>query len=121
MKILLADDEMDIQMLVEMTLMEEGHEVTTVDNGQEAVDKAKEETFDVILLDNNMPVMGGLEAFETLHGDPQTSSIPVIFMTAQPSDAKIQAAIEKGATGYLQKPFNVDTLSSDLEKLLHPA
>ena len=118
MKILLADDEMDIQMLVEMTLSEEGHEVVTVDNGQEAIDSAKSQPFDLILLDANMPVMGGLEAFDNLNQDPQTSSIPVVFMTAQPQDAKIQDAISRGAKGYLQKPFDVDTLAGEIEKIL---
>ena len=117
MKILVADDESDLQMLVEMTLAEAGHEVVTVNNGEEAVQAARAQSFDLILLDAMMPEMDGLEAFKRLHENPETGSIPVAFMSAKCADGAIQEAIEKGALGCLNKPFDVDTLAEDIEKL----
>ena len=113
MKLLIADDEMDISMLLEMTLMESGHEVTTVGNGREACDAVDGDTFDAILLDANMPEMGGVEAFDILHGEKGVT-IPIIFLTAAPEVPDIQNAIRRGAAGAIRKPFNIDTISDEI-------
>jgi len=118
MKILLADDEPDIQLLVSMALEDSGHEIVTANDGREALEKVRAGPFDLIILDAMMPVMGGIEAFGQLAASPSTARIPVIFMTARPEDAALSDALVRGARGYIRKPFDVDTLCSDIEACL---
>jgi len=120
MRILLADDEPDIQLLVSMALAETGHEIVMADNGREALEKARSGAFDLILLDAMMPVMGGFEAYRHLAADPATAAVPVLFMTARPDDEDLRAALALGARGIIQKPFDVDTLARDIDKHLSP-
>jgi CheY-like chemotaxis protein len=118
MKILLAEDDISIQTIARLTLQKVGgHEVTVVENGQEAITRAQEEKFDLILLDGMMPVMDGLEACRELKNNRATKDIPVIFMTAKNQESDIQAGFEAGAIGYLVKPFDAKELCNELQKI----
>jgi len=118
MKILLAEDEPDIQFVTRIALEDEGHQIVTVDDGQAAVERALAEPFDVILLDVMMPRLDGLGACQQLQADPRTYGIPVIFLTARSQQFEVQAGLRLGALGYIVKPFDTFTLASEIATLL---
>jgi CheY-like chemotaxis protein len=108
-RVLVADDDPDLRFLTEMTLNEAGYEVVTVRNGKEAVQEAQRNKFDIILMDAEMPLMNGFEAYRALLSDPSTSAIPVVFLTAtQPGD-DVQ---------YILKPFDADALPGLLQSII---
>ncbi len=117
-KILIAEDERDIRELVMFTLKFAGFEVTAVNNGEEAVAAARNETPDLILLDGRMPKLSGYEACEQLKADPQLKDIPVVFLSAKGQEAEIQAGLKAGAVEYLLKPFAPDDLIARVKQLL---
>lgn len=118
MKILLADDEPDIQFITRIALEDEGHQVITVDDGQAALERARLESFDVVLLDIMMPRLDGLGACHELKTDPRTRDLPVIFLTARSQEFEVRAGLHMGALGYIIKPFDVFTLASEIQTLL---
>lgn len=118
MKILLADDEPDIQFVTRIALEDEGHQVVTVDDGQAAVDRARADRFDVVLLDIMMPRLDGLGACRELKADPRTRDLPVIFLTARSQEFEVRAGLNLGALGYIIKPFDVFMLASEIQALL---
>ena len=82
-QILVVDDEQDILELIRHTLNKEGYEVHVAANGQQAVEKAKKIKPSLILMDVMMPVMDGMEACRQLKEDPETATLPIIFLTAR--------------------------------------
>jgi two-component system, OmpR family, alkaline phosphatase synthesis response regulator PhoP len=118
MKILLAEDEPDIQLIVRIALEDAGHDVVVVEDGQAAVEQARAETFDVVLLDVMMPRLDGLGACETLKADSRTQRLPVIFLTARSQQSEVQAGLRIGALGYIIKPFDAFTLADEIAALL---
>ena len=85
----MADDESNILNFASTALIQAGYEVMTVSNGADAVTKALAELPDLIILDRNMPVMGGLEACKKIRESKELKKTPVIFLTAQSSDKEV--------------------------------
>src|SRR5690349_1764807 len=83
----------------------EGFTVLTAADGQEGVDRTREERPDVIVSDVMMPRKSGLELVAELKGDPDTAGIPVLLLTAKAQQADIADGLEKGADDYVTKPF----------------
>lgn len=117
-KILVAEDERDIRELIGFTLRFAGYEVVTVGNGEEAVEAARVELPDLILMDVRMPKMTGYEACEIMKADPAISNIPVVFLSAKGQDSEIRTGLAAGATEYLLKPFAPDELTQRVRELL---
>lgn len=117
-KILIAEDERDIRDLVGFTLRFAGHEVVAVSNGEEAVQAAREEKPDMVLMDVRMPRMTGYEACEKMKADPQLKDIPVVFLSAKGQDAEIRTGMEMGAEEYLLKPFAPIDLTRRVDEIL---
>jgi CheY-like chemotaxis protein len=117
-KILIAEDERDIRDLVAFTLRFAGHEVIAVGNGEEAVEAARLEKPDLILMDVRMPRMTGYEACEKIKADPQMVAIPVVFLSAKGQESEIRTGLAAGATEYLLKPFAPAELSDRVAELL---
>ncbi len=117
-KILVAEDEQDIQELIEFTLRYGGYEVICVLNGEEAYDVARKELPDLILLDIRMPVMSGIEACKLLKSDPATQNIPIVFLSAKGQKSEIKEGFEVGAVDYLLKPFSPEDLYKRLKEIL---
>ncbi len=117
--ILIVDDEDRIREVVYACLVKLAKwEATTAASGAEAIQTAATEQPDAILLDVSMPGMNGLETFQQLQADPQTQSIPVIFLTAkvQPLD---QAQYQQlGVAGLIVKPFDPVQISQEISRLL---
>jgi CheY-like chemotaxis protein len=117
-RILVAEDEQDIQELIEFTLRYGGYEVMSVSNGEEAYVSARKNLPDLILLDIRMPVMSGIEACKLLKADPLTKKIPIVFLSAKGQKSEIKEGFEAGAEDYLLKPFSPEELNKRLKELL---
>ena len=118
MKILLAEDEPDIQFVTRVALEDDGHQVVTADDGLAALERVRAEPFDVILLDVMMPRLDGLAVCRQLKADPQLSHVPVIFLTARSQQFEVQAGLHLGALGYIVKPFDMFALGREIKALL---
>lgn len=120
LKILVAEDVEMVRDLITILLTREQVSVTSVDNGQAALDVAATQGFDVILMDMTMPVMGGFEATRRLRqsGGPNAHT-PVIALTASVSKAEIAQCQRAGMDGHVAKPFTLDALSDAISGLLH--
>jgi len=116
--ILVAEDERDIRELIAFTLRFAGYEVTTVSNGEEAVQAAAQLHPALILMDVRMPRMDGYQACQALKADPALKDIPVVFLSAKGQESEIQAGLAAGATDYLLKPFAPDELTRRVRELL---
>ncbi len=101
-KILVVDDDERVLRLVEAMLAPEGYEVVLAHSGQEGLEKARESSPDVILLDIMMP---GLNGFEVLRILRQQSNIPVIMLTAKKEVTSAIDSLHLGADDYVRKPF----------------
>jgi two-component system alkaline phosphatase synthesis response regulator PhoP len=117
-KILVVDDEINITQILEFSIGAEGYEVITAMNGEEAVDKARRELPDLIILDIMMPRIDGYEACRILKANPLTKNIPVVLLTAKGRDIDKRLGYEVGATDYIVKPFSPSKLIDRIHKLL---
>jgi DNA-binding response OmpR family regulator len=118
MKLLLVEDDPDIQLVARAALKRAGFAVTVLPNGVAALDKVRSDRPDVILLDWMMPDMDGPEVCERLKSDPVTADIPVIFLTARSQQAEIARGLSLGAVGYVVKPFDALTLGAQVREML---
>ena len=116
-KILVADDELNIRSLVSK-LLNRDYIVIEATNGKEAVDIAKREKPDLILMDLMMPEMDGYTACSIIKADQATQSIPVVILTAVSHELNKKLAKEIGASGYLTKPFQLQDLLDAIDKFL---
>ena len=117
-KILVVDDEEDILELVRYNLFKNGYQVTCVSSGELAMQKLKEETPHIILLDLMLPEMDGLDVCRSLRSNPATVNIPIIMITAKGEDADIVTGLELGADDYLTKPFSPRVLLARIRAIL---
>ncbi len=117
-KILVVDDEEDILELVRYNLSKERYQVTSALSGETALDKARMEHPDLILLDLMLPGLGGLDVFRELKRYPATSNIPIIMLTAKTEEADIVVGLELGADDYIVKPFSPRVLLARIKAVL---
>ena len=115
MKILVVDDELLLVKGIKFNLENEGWQVDTCFDGAAAVEKAKAEKYDLIILDLMMPVMDGLEACMHIRSK---SDVPIIMLTAKGEDTDKLIGFEYGADDYITKPFNVLELKARVRALL---
>lgn len=123
-KILLADDNPVNLDLTARLLKKRGHEVATAENGQEAVDCFLASTFDVILMDLEMPVMSGIEAARQIRAKEKASSIdtpaytPIIAMTAHDEETERTACLVVGMDGFITKPIDIKTINQTIREII---
>ena len=117
-KILVVDDEINITQILEFSIGAEGYEVISAQNGEEAIDKARREQPDLIILDIMMPIIDGYEACRILKANPLTKNIPVVLLTAKGRDIDKRLGYEVGATDYIIKPFSPNKLIDRIHELL---
>ncbi len=113
--ILAVDDEPRMTRFIRMNLELEGYRVSEATNGFDALDKVRDELPDLVLLDVMMPDMDG---FETLQHIRETSSVPVIILTAKSEEEDLVHGLELGADDYVTKPFSARELSVRIKALL---
>jgi PleD family two-component response regulator len=106
--ILIVDDKLENIRFLSSFLSKQGYQVRKAINGQAALMAARTVSPDLILLDINMPGMGGYEVCQELKGEPQTSSIPIIFLSAGDDIADKIRAFQVGGVDYITKPFQLE-------------
>jgi len=117
-KILVVDDEPDVASLLTLMLKSQGYAVITAGDGQEALEKARGEAPDLILLDVMLPRMDGYKVARMLKFDENYSQIPIIMLTAKIQDRDKQTGLEMGANDYLTKPFDTAALLAKIKTFL---
>lgn len=118
-KILIVDDEPGIRKLVESTLKSKEYHILQAEDGTKAVDIAREENPDIILMDIMMP--GGIDGFEAtriLKNDPKTRESIIIILSAKGQKEDLAKGLQSGADGYFTKPFSPLALVKKLEEVL---
>ncbi len=110
MNMLVVDDESATRRLVAYTLKSMNVEVTGVENSTEAMQIARENAFELILLDINLPGMDGFTLLQTLRTLPHLIDVPIIMFTARSNPNDEMRASELGASGFLYKPFTTQEL-----------
>lgn len=117
-RILLVDDEPDILEIIGYNLSSEGYQISTAENGVEAIAKAKKHRPHLIVLDVMMPEMDGIEACEKIRAIPELSETVITFLTARGEDYSQVAGFEAGADDYITKPIKPKVLISKVKALL---
>jgi two-component system alkaline phosphatase synthesis response regulator PhoP len=117
-RILVVDDEEDIQELVRYNLVRNGFDVTVVGTGEAALDETRSKQPDMILLDLMLPGIDGLEVCNLLKHDSKTSHIPIVMLTARGEEADVVAGLELGADDYITKPFSPRVLVARVKAVL---
>ena len=118
MKILVVDDETPILELIKYNLQKEGFSVITAENGSKALEYARLDKPDLILLDLMLPDMSGFDICRILHNDKNTSNIPIIMATARTDDEDIVSGLDLGADDYITKPFSPKVLIARVRSVL---
>lgn len=117
LKILVVDDFATMRKIATKMLGKLGFEnVVQAASGKDAWDLMQAEKVDIVLTDWNMPEMTGLELLIEIRSDERFKGLPVVLITAEAERDSIVSAIEKGASGYILKPFNIDKLQGIMEK-----
>jgi two-component system, OmpR family, KDP operon response regulator KdpE len=114
-KILVVDDEPQIRRVMRTTLVARGYVVSTARSGEEALEKVREERFDLILLDMNMPGIGGMEACRTLRAQ---SDVPIVILSIRNAEKEKVDALDAGADDYVTKPFSMQELLARIRAAL---
>ncbi|MDD2366539.1 MAG: response regulator [Desulfuromonadaceae bacterium] len=118
LRVLLAEDN-SINALFMMTLLKKtGHRAVCVENGEEALKALENGEFDLVLMDIQMPVMNGEEAFKAIRERENLSSVPVIALTAYAMQSEHQRFIDIGFDGYISKPVQVDKLIAEIDRVM---
>jgi len=116
--ILTVDDSPSIRVAIKIALTNAGYTVTEAANGAEGIEKAQAAAFDMIITDLNMPVMDGLTMIEEMRKLPSLMGVPIVFLTTESDAGLKERAKAAGATGWLTKPFDPDTLARLAKKVL---
>ena len=117
-KILIAEDDKNVQALIVFKLKNSGYDVVAVNNGVEAIEYLKHSTVDLIMLDMMMPLMSGREALLAIRNDPKTKDIPVVFLTARTLEQEVVDGLSLGADDYIKKPFSPSELVARVRTVL---
>lgn len=120
-KILIVDDEMDALLPLKKVLEAADYIVVEAYDGYEAIEKAKKEIPDLILLDIMLPGLDGYEVCERLKKDSFTEDIPIIMLTAKDEVRDKVGGLEIGADDYVTKPFNLNELKARIKSVLRRA
>jgi len=116
--VLLVEDNEVNRYLVRFVLEKGGFRVVTADNGREAIERARRERPDLILMDIQMPVMDGYEATLQLKADPELRAIPVVALTAYAMPHEREQAMAAGCAGHIEKPIDTGTFVAQIEAFL---
>lgn len=119
--VLFVEDQIEFLAVHKMYLEKHGYRVVAVGDGWEAVQTARTERPQVILMDLSIPGIDGLTATRELKNDPDTSEIPVIMMTAHGYGAAGRRAKEAGCTGFIAKPVDPNRVLAEVQRLIGPA
>jgi two-component system chemotaxis response regulator CheY len=116
--ILAVDDSGSLRQMLVFTLKAAGYQVVEAVDGRDGLDKAKQQQFDLVLTDQNMPNMDGLTLIRSLRALPAYARVPILMLTTESSDEMKSKGRTAGATGWLVKPFDPNRLTEVVRKVL---
>ncbi len=117
-RILIVDDQMDWRLLVRMSLDNYDIEIIEADDGQKGINLAESANPDLIIMDNNMPVLTGYEAIKKIRANPACRSVPIIMLTSKGFDAQMKEMIMLDVNEFISKPFEEEKLIASIEKII---
>lgn len=109
-RILVVDDEISLREMVKEMLMMSEHDVDTAENGSEALEAIREKSYDMVIIDRNMPGMSGVDVIKMVRANPKYEKLKIMMLTAASVTKEIDEAFAAGATGYIIKPLNIKQL-----------
>lgn len=116
--VLLVEDEANIALALQFLMQREGHVVTHIDNGREALEAVPELRPDLVLLDVTLPEVSGYEICQRIKSDPALSAVRVLVLTARGTEVEKRKALALGADGFMSKPFETAQLAHAVAALL---
>jgi two-component system chemotaxis response regulator CheY len=116
--ILAVDDSSSLRQMVAFSLKAAGYQVVEAVDGQDGLEKAKQQTVDLVLTDQNMPKMDGLTLIKSLRGLPTYAKVPILMLTTESSDEMKSKGRAAGANGWLVKPFDPQRLIEVVKKVI---
>jgi two-component system chemotaxis response regulator CheY len=116
--ILAVDDSGSLRQMVAFSLKAAGYDVVQAVDGQDGLDKAKEKTVDLVLTDQNMPIMDGLTLIKNLRELGSYQKVPILMLTTESSDEMKAKGKAAGANGWLVKPFDPKRLIEVVQKVI---
>lgn len=120
-KMLVVDDSLPMRSIIIRTIKASGFSETEflqAGNGKEALKVLDTEWVDLVVTDYNMPDMNGMELIQSMKKDDILSAIPVMVVTTEGSQKKVEEFIEQGAAGYVKKPFTPESIRAQLTMIL---
>jgi two-component system chemotaxis response regulator CheY len=118
MKILVVDDMVTMRRIVKNILKQLGFaNLDEAENGQEALQKLRAETFGFVVSDWNMPVMTGIDMLRAIRADEKLKATPVLMVTAEAQQSNLVEAVQAGVSNYIVKPFTAETLQEKIAKI----
>ena len=117
-RLLLVDDEVELVEMIKFRLEASGYEVLTANDGQSALETARREKPDLIILDVMLPKMDGYKVCNLLKKDTRYANIPIMMFTAKAMDADIKLGQEVSADAYLTNPFEPKVLLEKIRELV---
>ena len=117
-KILIAEDEVLMLKALEYKLKKDGYQVDVALDGRQAMDKVKNNTYDLILTDVMMPFVGGMEILSYIKNDPIKKNTPVLLISAVGLENVVLEGFQLGADDFIYKPFNLNELSVRIKRYI---
>jgi two-component system, chemotaxis family, chemotaxis protein CheY len=118
MKILVVDDMVTMRRIVKTILKQLGFpNCDEAENGQEALQKLRGDTYGFVVSDWNMPVMTGIDMLRAIRADEKLKTIPVLMVTAEAQQSNLVQAVQAGVSNYIVKPFTAETMQEKLGKI----
>jgi DNA-binding response OmpR family regulator len=118
-KILIVDDEVDLVKTIKFSLEAEGYKVLASYNGEDALNQARKENPDLIVLDIMLPKLDGYKVCRLLKFDEQYKNIPILMLTAKTQGKDKLLGKETGADEYITKPFDIEELMEKIKSYLN--
>lgn len=118
MNVLIVEDETPMRILIKKVLSESNldiGEIFEATNGEEGLKKFSENRVDLLLVDIYMPLMDGIEMLEYIHADPEQREIPVVVVSTENDENRIEAIVKRGI-GFVHKPFTKQLLENEILK-----
>ena len=118
MKILVVDDMVTMRRIVKNILKQLGFaNVDEAENGQEALQKLRADTYGFVVSDWNIPVMTGIDMLRAIRADAKLKAIPVLMVTAEAQQSNLVEAVQAGVSNYIVKPFTAETMQEKIGKI----
>jgi len=117
-RILIADDEDDIRIALKLMLKLSKYDTLEARNGQEAIDRIRQDKPDLVLMDLSLPLIDGLEATRQIRREAEFETLPIIIVSGYENQDTVDRVKECGGTGYISKPIEFDDLKQMIEKHL---